>query len=43
MDQIAEEQGCFRKEIGCADQSCTLAQTVLKRLEKQKDTYVSLT
>jgi hypothetical protein len=40
MDKIAEEQGGFRKERGCVDQSYTLAQTVLKRLEKKKDTYL---
>jgi hypothetical protein len=40
MDKIAEEQGGFRKERGCIDQSYTLAQTVLKRLEKKKDNYL---
>jgi hypothetical protein len=40
MDKIAEEQGGFRKERSFVDQSYTLAQTVLKRLEKQTDTYL---
>jgi hypothetical protein len=40
MDKIAVEQGGFRKERECVDQSYTLAHAVLKRLEKQKDTYL---
>ena len=40
MDKIAEEQGGFRKERGCIDQSYTSAQTVLKWMETQKDTYL---
>jgi hypothetical protein len=39
-DRIAEEQAGFRKGRGCVDQGYTLAQVVLKRLEKQKETYL---
>jgi hypothetical protein len=35
-----EEQRGFREERRCIDQTFTLAQTVLKRLEKKKDTYL---
>ena len=40
QDKIAEEQAGFRKGRGCVDQAYSLAQTVLKRLEKQKDTFL---
>jgi hypothetical protein len=40
MDKIAKEQECFKKERGCVDQLYTLAWTVLKRSEKQNDTYL---
>jgi hypothetical protein len=40
QNKIVEEQAGFRKGRGCVDQSYTLAQVVLKRLEKRKDTYL---
>jgi exonuclease III len=38
--RAAEEQAGFRKGRGCADQSYTLAQAVLKRLEVQKESHL---
>jgi hypothetical protein len=38
--KIAEKQGGSRKERRCVDQSYSLAQTVLKRMEKQNDIYL---
>jgi len=39
-DLLAEEQAGIWKGRGCVDQGYTLAQVVLKRLEKQKETYL---
>lgn len=38
--KLAEEQAGFRRGRGCVDQGYTLAQIILKRLEKQKDTFL---